>query len=93
MALTTGKPNPLNYFNIRRVFYAPPYFTYTFLNDLHLMRRIVPWIEENLNHRFFVGQDIVLDQQNNFKYVLKIGFESEKELSFFNIACPFLNNK
>ena len=92
MALKFGKPNPLNYFDIRRVSFAPPYFLYTSVGKYtpSLVRDLDYWIKNNLNGRYYIGQNLTLDQNNAFIYNTKIGFETEKELSFFTIACPHL---
>lgn len=92
MALNRGKPNPLNYFDIRQVEFAPPHFRYTTLSvyNPQLFRKINSWIKNNLNNRYYIGQDIGLDHNNTIIYTTKIGFELEKELSFFMIACPHL---
>lgn len=92
MALKNGKPNPLNYFNMRRVNFAPPHFKYTTIDryNIGLIKQLNSWIETNLNNRYYIGQSIALDQNNQFIFVIKIGFESEKELSFFTIACPLI---
>jgi hypothetical protein len=92
MTLKAGKPNPLSYFNIRRVEFACPHFKYTSLGNynLQLIKLIDTWIRHNLNYRYYIGQGIVLDHTNTIVYNTKIGFESEKELSFFTIACPHL---
>lgn len=95
MALKNGKPNPLNYFGIRRVEFAAPHFKYTviekstpsFVKDINL------WISNNLNNRYYLGQDLALDHTNTIVYTTRIGFESEKELSFFTIACPHLQTR
>lgn len=92
MALKNGKPNPLNYFDLRRAEFAAPHFKYTVLEKYSpmLVKNIDTWIQQNLNHRYYIGQGIDLDSNNSFVHVTKIGFESEKELSFFTIACPYL---
>jgi hypothetical protein len=92
MALKNGKPNPLNYFDLRRVDYPAPHFKYTRIDKYSpvLAKNINTWIKNNLNNRYYIGQDITLDNSNSFVYVTSIGFESEKELSFFTIACPYL---
>lgn len=92
MALKKGKPNPLNYFNIQQVEFSPPHFRYTTINSYNpqLFKKINTWIKDNLNNRYYIGQDIGLDHNNTIIYTTKIGFELEKELSFFMIACPFL---
>lgn len=93
MSLKNGKPNPLNYFNLRRVEFACPHFKYTSIEKYNpsLVRSVDFWIKKNLNNRYYVGQGIALDNTNTIVYVTRIGFESEKELSFFTIACPYLH--
>lgn len=93
MALKNGKPNPLNYFKMRRVEYAPPHFEYFTLPSFNpkTIKSISAWIEANLNSRYYIGQGIMLDNQNSIVYNTQIGFEQEKEMSFFLIACPFVH--
>jgi hypothetical protein len=95
MALKTGKPNALNYFGLRRVEFACPHFKYTTIEKYNptLIKSIDSWIRKNLNNRYYVGQGITLDNTNTIVYVTRIGFESEKELSFFTIACPLLQTR
>ena len=92
MALKNGKPNPLNYFNLRRVDFACPHFKYTIIEKYNpsLIKSLDSWIKKNLNSRYYIVQDIILDNTNTIVYGTRIGFESEKELSFFTIACPYL---
>ena len=93
MTLKAGKPNPLNYFNLRRVEFAPPHFVYTKINRYSptIVSNIDEWVKANLNNRYYIGQGLALDYTNSFVYVTEVGFEVEKELSFFKIACPFQN--
>ena len=95
MALKNGKPNPLDYFNLRRVEFACPHFKYTSMDKYspNLVKSVDLWIKKNLNSRYYVGQGIVLDNTNTIVYNTRIGFESEKELSFFTIACPLLQSR
>ena len=95
MALKNGKPNPLNFYGLRRVEFAAPHFKYTSLDKYSpiLVKQIDAWIKHNLNNRYFIGQGISLDPSNSIIYTTRIGFESEKELSFFTIACPYLQTR
>ena len=95
MSLKNGKPNSLNYFNLRRVEFACPHFKYTTLDKYNPsnIKQIDTWIKKNLNNRYYIGQGIALDNTNTIVYTTRIGFESEKELSFFTIACPFLQSR
>lgn len=93
MALKNGAPNPLNYFNLRRVEYAAPHFKYFTINKYNpsQIKNINEWIMENLNSRYYIGQGITLDNTNTIVYNTRIGFESEKEITFFTIACPHIH--
>jgi len=95
MALKNGKPNPLNYFDLRRVEFACPHFKYSVLDKFNptFIKNIDTWIKKNLNNRYYIGQDIALDNTNTIVYTTRVGFESEKELSFFTIACPYLQTR
>jgi hypothetical protein len=95
MALKNGKPNPLDYFDLRRVEFACPHFKYTNIDKYSpsLIKSIDSWIRKNLNNRYYIGQGIMLDNTNTIIYTTRVGFESEKELSFFTIACPFLQTR
>ena len=90
MALKAGKPNPLNYFGLRRAEFACPHFKYTTINKFSpiLTKDLDKWIRYNLNGRYYIGQDLALDHTNTIVYITRIGFEVEKELSFFTIAAP-----
>jgi hypothetical protein len=95
MALKNGKPNPLNYFDIRRVEFAAPHFKYAVL-DQHTptyIKLVNDWIYHNLNNRYYIGKDLALDHTNTIVYTTRIGFESEKDLTFFTIACPHLHSR
>lgn len=92
MALKNGKINPLNVLGLRRVEFPAHHFVYTnipkytplFINNLNF------WISQNLNGRYYIGQYIdIID--NTIIFTARIGFEQEKELSFFKLACPDLS--
>lgn len=95
MALKNGKPNSLNYFGMRRVEFAAPHFKYTTIEKYNpsLLKAFDLWIKQNLNSRYYIGQGLALDHTNTIVYTTRIGFESEKELSFFTIACPHLQTR
>jgi len=89
------EPNPLNFFGVRQVQILPPHFV-TLTIDTHLYNlegTIVKWITENLKNRFYVGQKVLLDNDNKFQRLIEIGFEEAKELSYFSLACPYLKYK
>ncbi len=91
MALKNGKVNPLNVLGLRRVDFPAHHFVYTSLPKYSptYIGRLDHWIYANLNGRYYIGQSIDLID-NTIVYSTKLGFEVEKELSFFNLACPVL---
>jgi hypothetical protein len=93
MALKNGKVNPLNVLGLRRVDFPAHHFVYTIVPKYSptILSKIDNWIKNNLNGRYYIGQSINLDSNNTFIYTTKIGFENEKELSFFSLAFSDLN--
>jgi hypothetical protein len=95
MAIKHGKPNPLNYFDLRRVNFLSPHFKSMTIDKYTpaIIKSLDSWIKNNLTGRYYIGQGIALDNNNNIIYTTQIGFETEKELSFFTIACPHLQTR
>lgn len=90
----TLKINPLNVFDIRRTNYPPNHFDYAYIPmTYNIQDALEKWILHNLKHRFYIGKDIKLDEKNSIANYVKVGFEDEKELSYFMLACPYLKYK
>ncbi len=92
MALKNGKVNPLNALGLRKVSFPAHHFHYTIFSRYTptIATNIDRWIYQNLNGRYYIGQSIdIVD--NTIVYVTQIGFEQEKEVSFFKLACPHLS--
>jgi hypothetical protein len=87
------KINPLNVLDCREVLDPPPYFYYHYIDikRYDLSDTIREWIYDNLKYRFYIGETLVLEN-NQFKIKTKIGFEEPKELSFFLLACSHLTD-
>lgn len=92
MALKNGKVNPLNVLGIRKVEFPAHHFHYKTIAKYtpSFQSTIDRWIYDNLNGRYYIGQSVDL-VDNTIVFTTKIGFEVEKELSFFNLACPVLS--
>lgn len=92
MALKNGTVNPLNALGIRKVPFPAHHFYYTLLPKYTptYHKVIDDWIYANLNGRYYIGQAIDLID-NTIVFSTKIGFEQEKELTFFKLACPHIN--
>lgn len=92
MALRAGKVNALNALDLRKVSFPAHHFHYTSINKYSPVyyKTLDQWIYSNLNSRYYIGQAVDL-VDNTLVFVTKIGFEQEKELSFFKLACPHLS--
>jgi len=88
MALKNGKPNPLNLLGLRRVQFPAHHFHYTMLGYKlpDKTQSINDWIYHNLNGRYYLGTKLSLDDTNSIRYATNLGFEEEKELSFFLLS-------
>lgn len=85
------KPNPLNFLDIRRLEKPPEHFEYITLPIKYNLEMVLSkWITDNLKNRFYIGKTVCVDEENNLKSVLQIGFEEPRELSYFTLACPYL---
>jgi hypothetical protein len=88
MAIKNGKPNPLNFLDLRRVNFPARHFHFTTIPKYvpSSLKKMDEWIYTNLNGRYYIGQGIGLDHTNSIVYNTKIGFEQEKEMSFFLLS-------
>jgi hypothetical protein len=87
-------PNPLNVFKVRQVNAAPPHFEYVNLPmTYNIEASIVKWVNQNLKHRFYIGKNVTLSNENKLTQVLTVGFETTTDMSFFMLACPHLKYK
>jgi len=85
------QPNPLNFFNIRRIEFPPEYFEYVDVPmRYNIEDSIVKWIETNLKGRFYLGKSVKTDSTNALVSYILVGFEDPKESSYFTLACPYL---
>jgi hypothetical protein len=92
MSLKTGKINPLNVLEERKCNFPAHHFHYISIEKYSpgFVSTLNRWIYDNLNGRYYVGPSISLIN-NSIVYNTSIGFENEKELSFFSLACPHLS--
>jgi hypothetical protein len=92
MTIKNGKINSLNVLGLRRVDFPAHHFVYTDIPKYnhHFVEKLDDWINTNLNGRYYIGQNIIVSESNAMIYTTKIGFENEKEMSFFTLACPDL---
>ena len=88
------KPNPLNFFKIRKLEYLGPHMEYLDIApNYNLEKALENWITSNCKSRFYIGRGITTEQGTTAETKIRIGFEDPKELSYFALACPLLKYK
>ena len=83
--------NPIDVLKQREVKTLPPHFSKikihegtVFSNNMH------DWIQTKLKGRFCIVRSPSIDQEGNLKSFFYVGFEDQKELTFFMLAYPNL---
>ncbi len=88
------KEKPINVLDLlqaRQLSTAPPHFEYIDIPvTYNLEDTLIKWIKSHLKNRFYVGKKLTLSKQNDKTVCLSIGFEDNKEMSYFMLACPHL---
>lgn len=88
-------PNCLNFYGFRQREIPPPYFNYTFIKQraFNLKSTYTKWIMNNLKGRFYIGETQEINSDGKHSKIIKVGFEDPTELTFFILACPYVNNR
>jgi hypothetical protein len=78
--------SPLSILKKRRVKWAPPHFHMFNINqnDYLFEDSIADWIEYKLKGRYYLARR----EDSNGKLTNVVGFEDQKELTYFTLACP-----
>lgn len=88
----TKEPNPLNFFECRKITKKPDGLQMLKINFDHTetSEHMEKWILENLKGRFYIGKHLDVDVNGKIQNMILVGFENPKELSLFNLSCPFI---
>lgn len=83
--------NPLDVLGARKVSRIFPHFSTTKLSDRELYdSETENWIKAKLKGRFCIKKVPEVDSDGHLKTEVYVGFEDEKELTFFMLGCPSL---
>lgn len=91
----TNQVNPLNYFNCRQFTKKPHGLEFLKLNyDWNDNEELLEkWILENLKGRYYIGKHLDVDSHGLIKNYFLVAFENSKELSIFNLSCPYIQRQ
>ena len=89
--IKNNEPNPLNFFDLRRVEYPMDHFEYVEVRvGYNIEQAVCRWIETNLKGRFYIGRPLTNYENRYSGRYIRVGFEEAKESSYFTLACPHL---
>jgi hypothetical protein len=83
--------NPLDILKKREIKFLPPHFSKFKLSEFDSFdNSISDWIKSKLKGRFCLVTIPNIDSSNSLKPSIYVGFEDDKELTYFMLACPHI---
>lgn len=83
--------NPLDVLGKRSLKSIPVHFSKIKISNNELFEKnIVTWIETKLNGRYAINCLPDVDNHGKLKISTFVGFENQKELTYFLLACPHI---
>lgn len=90
MALNRDEVNALSVLKLRKLTFIPTHFARIAVSVTVDSRLIEQWIAYNLNSRYAIKKNFVVDQNKKMIEVLEIGMENSGELAMLSMGCPHL---
>jgi midasin (ATPase involved in ribosome maturation) len=83
--------NPLDVLGKRKLDIMPVHFKKTKISVFELdMSDLINWITQRLIGRYCISTEPCIDSNGQVKLTTFLGFEDQKELTYFILACPYL---
>lgn len=82
--------NPIDVLKQRKLKTLPPNFSKMKISDSELFEGIEDWVKTKLRGRYCLVRSPGIDEDGNLKSATYLGFEQQKELTYFMLACPIL---
>lgn len=83
--------NPTDVLKIREMTSVPPHFSKIKISESERFDyNIINWIKSKLKGRYYIASIPAIDQNDRLKISTFVGFEEQKELTYFMLACPYL---
>jgi hypothetical protein len=82
--------NPLDVLKQRKLTIVPAHFKKIVVTDSELFEGIEDWVKKKLKGRYFIARQPSIDKNGSLRSTNFIGFEDQKELTYFMLACPLL---
>ncbi len=82
--------NPLDVLKQRKLKTLPPHFSKVKVTESEIFEGVEEWVKVKLKGRYCLVRHPNIDTAGNLKTISVIGFEDQKELTYFMLACPIL---
>ena len=83
--------NPLDVLNVRKLNVMPLHFSKVKISDSERYDwNIQDWISDKCSGRYCIVSYPAVDSDDKFRSSTFVGFEQQKELTYFVLACPYL---
>ena len=82
--------NPIDILKQRKLSFIPPHFSKIKITEGELFEGLEEWVKVKLKGRYCLVKQPTIDQSSTLKSTYFIGFEDQKELTYFMLACPHL---
>lgn len=90
MSLNRGKLNPLSVLGMRKLNFIPEHFSKINIKKSIDIKLLDNWINFNLNSRYAIVSNIVVNQDKKMMEILEVGLEDPKEITMLTLGCPHL---
>lgn len=82
--------NPIDVLKQRKLKTIPPHFSKMRISEMEIFEGLEDWVKIRLKGRYCIAKKPSIDSSGNLKSTHFIGFEDQKELTYFMLACPHL---
>ena len=93
MSLNRSQINPLGILGTRKLSFIPVHFTKIAVSASVDAKIIDHWICYNLNSRYAIKKNFIVNDQNKITEVIEIGLEDSKEITILTLGCSHLYNQ
>jgi hypothetical protein len=82
--------NTLDVLKQRKLEFIPPHFSKISITEYEFFEGVEEWIKIKLKGRYCLGKRPIINKDGYLKSTYLVGFENQKELTYFMLACPYL---
>ena len=86
--ITDVKIGPLDVLKKRELNFLPSHFLTSAIDERN-SQKIIHWVRNKLVGRYVICKTPKINEDGKLQTTTVIGFEDEKELTYFMLACPY----